>query len=189
MTYKSNELTLGWRRLAWLILLIASSGAFTFAFACAVPIAAFAAIGTCTLPRRDALSLSVGVWLANQAIGFAFLNYPWTWNCLAWGAALGLSAVTATLAARGAIGRIGAPHVIATLAGALVAAFVTYEAVIVLSSILLGGLANFSPAIQGRIFVVNAAALVGLVALHWAGVAVGIASRSRFPFPVADRAA
>jgi predicted Fe-S protein YdhL (DUF1289 family) len=47
---------------------------------------------------------------------------------------------------------------------------------------------GISPAIQGRIFVVNAAALVALVALHWAGVAVGIASRSRFPFPVANRA-
>jgi hypothetical protein len=162
---------------------------FTFVFACAVPFAAFAAIGACTLLRRDALTVSVGVWLANQVIGYGFLNYPWTWNSLAWGAALGISAVLATLAASGAINSTGGTRTILALVVALVAAFVAYEAVLVLSAVFLGGLANFTPAIQGRIFVINAAALLGLVALHWAGVAVGIASHSRFSLPVVNRAA
>src|SRR5271165_5988655 len=79
----------GWRRPTWLLLLVAASVAFTFTFACAAPFAAFAAASACTLPRRDAYSVAGAVWLANQGVGFAFLHYPWTMNCLAWGAALG----------------------------------------------------------------------------------------------------
>ena len=43
----------------------------SLAFACATPFAAFAAAAACTLPRRDAVTLSVGAWLANQVLAAA----------------------------------------------------------------------------------------------------------------------
>jgi len=131
--------------------------------------------------------LAVGVWLANQGIGFTFLGYPWTWNCLAWGIALGLSAVTATLAADGMVGRLGtgSAHAFPRYVAAFVVAFVAYKAVLIVSSLGLGGTCSFTPAIQARILTINAGALVGLVALQRLGIAVGIASPSRLPFPAA----
>jgi hypothetical protein len=44
------------------------------AFACITPFAAFAAIAAATLSLRRALLWTVGVWLANQAIGFGLLD-------------------------------------------------------------------------------------------------------------------
>ena len=66
-------------------------------------------------------------------------------------------------------------------------AFVAYEAVLIVSSLGLGGTENFTAAIQGRIFMINAGALVGLVAMQHLGIAIGIASSSRRPIPAAAR--
>jgi hypothetical protein len=189
MTHLANDRTWSWQQPVWLALLVASSVALSLGLACATPFAAFAAIAACTLPRRDALTLSAAVWLANQAVGFGCLGYPWTWSCLAWGVALGISALVATEAARVAIGRLGGSHAVVILAVALVAAFVAYEAVLVVAGVFLGGLSSFSLETQGRIFVVNAAALAGLVAIHLGGVALGIASKYGFPRPAASRVA
>ncbi len=61
----------GWGHQLWLALLVAASAAFSFVFACATPFAAFAAAAALTLSRRDALRLTVAVWLANQVLGYA----------------------------------------------------------------------------------------------------------------------
>src|SRR5262245_39542962 len=95
-----------WRHPFWLALLIGASVTFTLGFACAAPFAAFSAAAALTLARREAYCLTLGVGLANQVIGFAFLNYPWDANCLAWGAAIGVTAVLSTLAARQAVHRL-----------------------------------------------------------------------------------
>jgi hypothetical protein len=42
-----------------------------------VPFAAFAAATAGTLPLRRALGTMVVIWLANQAVGFGALGYPW----------------------------------------------------------------------------------------------------------------
>src|SRR5262249_2146204 len=67
-----------WKRPFWLALLVAASVALTIGLKCATPLAAFGAAAACTLSRRDAYLLAGMVWLVNQAIGFAFLHYPWT---------------------------------------------------------------------------------------------------------------
>ncbi len=78
----------GWRHRALARrLLLASSVGFTLGFAhCAVPFAAFGAVAAMTLPRRDALLLTVALWLVNQIVGFAVLHYPWDAMTLTWGA-------------------------------------------------------------------------------------------------------
>src|SRR6185503_4400292 len=79
--------------------LVIGSAVGSLAFACATPFAAAAAAAALTLPARAALITALGVWLGNQAIGFLLLGYPLTANGLAWGPALGGSALLATAAA------------------------------------------------------------------------------------------
>ena len=88
---------IAWRHLIWLTLLVAASVAFSLGFACAVPLAAFAAAAALTLSSADALVLILLVWLANQLVGFSVLGYPWTVSTFAWGMVLGVVAVLATL--------------------------------------------------------------------------------------------
>jgi hypothetical protein len=99
MQTQSLALSTGWRRPLWIALLAAASVAFTLGFACAAPLAAFAAIAALSMPRKDALLLIGLVWLANQAVGFSVLHYPWTADCFAWGIGLGIVALLATLGA------------------------------------------------------------------------------------------
>lgn len=152
----------GWRHHLWLALLIAASLAFTFGFACAVPFAAFGAVAAMTLPRRDAVLLTVALWLVNQIIGFTLLHYPWDGMTLAWGAILGIVAVSSTGAALATIRRQG---VVATAATSFAAAFVTYEGGLYLvSAAVMGGTEDFAAAIVVRILEINAAAFAALVA-------------------------
>lgn len=152
----------GWRHRLWLALLVAASVAFTLGFACAVPFAAFGAIAALTLPRRDALLLTVALWLVNQVIGFTILHYPWDGLTFVWGAVLGIVALLSTGTAQAAAVRRGI--IAASLAG-FAAAFVVYEGSLYLvSAAALGGTEDFTPPIIGRIFEINAAAFVGLLA-------------------------
>ena len=166
---------MGWGHEFWLALLVVASAAFSFVFACATPFAAFAAAAALTLSRRDAVRLTVAVWLANQVLGYAVLNYPWTANSFAWGAVLGAAAVLTTVAARGvALRLIGRSYGVLALA-TLLAAFIVYEGgLFAVAVALLGGTESFTLLIVGRVFSVNVVALIGLYALHRAGVAVGL---------------
>ena len=67
-----------WRKPLWIALLVLASAVFSLGFACAVPLAAFAAIAALTLSRRDAFTLVGAVWLTNQIAGFAIHHYPMT---------------------------------------------------------------------------------------------------------------
>lgn len=160
--------------LFWLALLVAASVAFSLGFACAVPLAAFAAAAALTLSRWNALLLIGAVWVANQIVGYAVLGYPWTANSLAWGVALGVVSVLATLAARGAaLPFEGAGRVVVPFA-AFLAAFAVYEgALFAVSVALLGGMEDFTPAIIGRIFAINTVAMVGLLNRVGGGVGDG----------------
>jgi hypothetical protein len=162
MPYLTLALATGWRHDLWLALLIAASIAFMLGFACTLPFAAFGAVAAMTLPRPDALLLSVAVWLVNQVIGFTVLDYPWDASTLTWGAALGGVAVLSTVAALAAIRErrlIGA-----WLAG-FATAFVAYEGGLYLVSALwLSGTENFARAIVLRILAINAAAFVVFLA-------------------------
>jgi hypothetical protein len=164
------------RRHLWLGLLVAAAIAFSLGFACAMPFAAFAAYAALTLSRRDGVLLIGAVWLANQVVGYGILGYPWEVSSLAWGVALGVIAVASTLAARGAAvaaaetGRVGAAL------AAFLAAFIVYEgALFAVAAGPLGGIEDFTPAIIGRIFAINAAAMIGLLVLDRIGEVTGVA--------------
>jgi hypothetical protein len=170
---------MGWGHEFWLALLVVASTAFSFVFACATPFAAFATAAALTLSRRDAVRLTVAVWLANQVLGYAVLNYPWTANSFAWGAVLGAAAVLTTVAARGVALRLaGRSYGVLALA-TLLAAFMVYEGgLFAVAVALLGGTESFTLLIVGRVFSVNVVAFIGLYALHRADVAVGLIGRS-----------
>jgi len=158
----TSAFTTNGRRLVWAGLLVAASLAFTFGFACAVPFAAFGAVAAMTLPRRDALLLTVALWLVNQIVGFGFLHYPWDAMTLSWGLILGTVAVASTIAAQAAVRQGG---VIQTALASFAAAFVVYEgALYIISATVMGGTEDFTPAIVARILAINAAGFVALLA-------------------------
>lgn len=174
MQHELSSMPTGWRHHLWLALLVAASVAFSLAFACAVPFAAFAAAAALTLSRWNALLLIGAVWLANQIVGYVVLGYPWTANSLAWGIALGFVAVLATLAARGAALRFGGAGRVAVPLATFLAAFAVYEgALFAVAVAMLGGTEDFTPAIIGRIFAINAVATVGLFVLNRVAAVVG----------------
>jgi hypothetical protein len=153
----------GWRQWSWLILLLTASVGFTFSFACAVPFAAFGAVAALTLPRRDALLLTVALWLVNQIIGFGFMHYPWGATTFTWGAILGGIAVLSTVAAQATIREQG---MIVTATASFAAGFVVYEGgLYLISATVMGGTKDFGWAIVVRILEINAAAFVCLMAV------------------------
>ena len=155
-----TSLATGWRHHLWLALLIAASLMFTLGIACAVPFAAFGTIAAITLPRRDALLLTLALWLVNQIVGFAFLHYPWDALTLTWGVVLAAIALLSTIAAQAIAGRYN------ILAGALAgfgAAFAVYEGgLYLISAAVMGGTEDFAVSIVGQILGINALTFVGL---------------------------
>src|SRR5215471_11005195 len=87
----------------WGGLLIAVTIVLSGKFACAVPFAALAALAAQTSDRKNGFLLIGAIWFANQAAGFAFLNYPIEFQSIAWGLMLGITALLSLLAARFAI--------------------------------------------------------------------------------------
>jgi hypothetical protein len=157
------------RRPLWTGVLVLASIVFSLGFACAVPLAAFAAIAALTLNRRDAFALIGTVWLANQVSGFAIHHYPLTAGTLAWGAALGMVALSSTLAAQWVKDRLPQVHMVVA-AAAFVAAFAVYEGSLLAISLARGsGLADYAPSIVKRIFTINTAAFAALVIIHQLG--------------------
>jgi hypothetical protein len=167
-----------WRHPLWLGLLVGASVVFSLGLACAVPLAAFAAAGALSLSRRDALLLITLVWLANQLVGFTVLQYPSTASTFTWGVVLGAVAILATLAGQWIAGRlVNAPRAFTTMT--FLIAFAVYEAALfVVSATLLGGTEIYTAAIQGRIFAINAAAFVALLALSHLATSVGLVNGS-----------
>lgn len=166
MRTEASKMTLGLRHRSWIALLVAASLVLTLGFACAVPLAAFAAVAALTLRRRDAL-IAVGlVWLANQAVGFTVLQYPWTTETLAWGVALLAVGFAATLAAELYVARYSLPQSLAVAPVAFLVAFAAYEGLLfAVSAAVQSGTEAYSIGTMARIFAINALAFVGLVAI------------------------
>ena len=177
-----------WRHPLWLALLVTASVVFSLGLACAVPLAAFAATAALSLSRRDALLLIVLVWLSNQLVGFTVLGYPSDASTFAWSAMLGVVAILATLAGRGIAGRLANAGRAFTATATFLVAFAVYEATLfVVSATLLGGTEIYTAAIQGRIFVINAAAFVGLLVLHRLASSVGLVNRPAVGLSAAEQ--
>lgn len=164
-----------WRQSFWLALLVLASVAFSRGFACVTPFVAFAVAAALIFNRRQGIALVLGVWLANQIVGYGFLAYPWTADSLAWGLAIGVASLLATVAARGlASAMVGLARPVV----AFLAAFAIYEGALYAVALALGGTQNFSLGIDAGVFGVNAGALLGLFVLERIGVMVGLARRT-----------
>jgi hypothetical protein len=174
-----------WRHPLWLALLVAASVVFSLGLACAVPLAAFAAAAALSLSQRDAPLLTLLVWLANQLVGFALLDYPLTASTFAWGAVLGIVAILATWAAQWIAGPLANAGRALIVTATFLTAFAVYEAALFgVSATMLGGAEIYTLAIQGRIFAINAAAFVGLLMLNQLAASVGLARRPLIRFPM-----
>lgn len=174
-TLISGDVT--WGGLVLLGLCVVLGAALTPVYACITPFAAFGVLAAATLSRRGALGLTVGVWLANQAVGYGLMSYPWNARSLAWGVALGGAAVLATLAAQWVVARREAWPLPARMAVAFVAAFAVHQLSLYAVAVsILGGTGAFSAAIVGRVLVVNAVTLLGLYGLYQLATFFGLAS-------------
>ena len=165
------------RHVLWLTVLVAASVAFTFGFACAVPFAAFGAATALTLGTRDALLLTIALWLANQIVGYGFMGYPWEATTLLWGGVLGVVALLSTAAARIASAQLARTSYSAILIGSFAAAFIVYEGSLYLvSAAWLGGTDAFAASTIAYIAGLNALAFVGLLVLERLGRMLGLAA-------------
>jgi hypothetical protein len=149
----------------WIALIAALCVGGSYAYACAAPFAAIATLAAAKMDRRAGLALVVVSWIVNQAVGFAFLDYPHTANTFAWGLAIGVGAIVSYAAAR-TITEAGKSKAI-TLPLAFIVAFVAYEATLYAASFPLGGSDYaFSLEIVWYILKVNAVAFASLLLLH-----------------------
>jgi hypothetical protein len=148
----------------WIALLASLSIGGSFAFACAAPLAAIAALAATQMDVRSGSALVAAAWLTNQIVGYWFLGYPQTVESYAWGAAIGIAALAAFAAGRLAAGSV--PFWPATLVTSFLAAFVAYELSLVVAGIPLGSSEEaFSAPVIARIFAINAAAFAALTVL------------------------
>lgn len=158
------------RRFAlWAATLISASLLSSFTFACALPLAGFAAVAALTSARRAALLMTGAIWFANQAVGFLFLHYPTDAMTLLWGGALGvialLSCESAGLLARRFPGFAGG-------LAAFLASFVVYESLVLAVTASTGpGVDHFTAPVVSKIFFINLAAFAGLLMLKAAAAA------------------
>jgi hypothetical protein len=155
------------RELLWLAILIAWTLASSVGLACATPFAALGAAAAVTLRGRDALLVGGMVWLINQCVGYTILRYPWTFNSVAWGIALGAATLLAVLAARWIYSLQRAIPSGLRRATAFAAAFLVFEAAIyAVAYFVLGGLEDFTVGIVSYIFAINAVTYLGLLVLY-----------------------
>jgi hypothetical protein len=118
----------------WSGLMIATGIALSFVLTCITPFAAVAAFAAQTVPRRLALVTLLGTLAGNQIVGYAFLGYPHTPQTYLWGPLLAIASLAAFEAARP----------MRNLFFAFVAAFVAYEAFILVFSAATNTLADFT---------------------------------------------
>ena len=142
----------------WAVTLLVAGLAGDAFFMCGMNLVAFAVIAATTLRLRIAAIVSLGVWAESQLVGFTFKAYPHDGMTLAWGAALGVATLLATIVAANLAGR-------GKLA-AFVTAFCTYEISIAAFALLSrSGLAAFTPGIVLKIGSSNALISLALLAL------------------------
>ncbi|MEW6435896.1 MAG: hypothetical protein AB1508_01850 [Pseudomonadota bacterium] len=150
----------------WLATLVAASVAFSLGLACAVPLAAFAALGALTLERRATFFLTLTVVLANQVLGFTVLHYPRDIETFAWGGIFLFVGFASTAAAFWMKERLGTVKPAVASVAIFLVAFAAYEGGFFFASLASGsGLYAYAPSIVLRIFEVNVVAFAGLLLL------------------------
>jgi hypothetical protein len=162
------------RRFTWGGTLTLVTVISTLAATCGTPFAALSALGALFQPRRDAFILVFVNWLANQAIGFAFLHYPHTLECYLGGLHLLASAWLCTIAAM-------LTKLKSSKGGAVLKAIVCFAAALAVFEGTLFALSpsasasDFALPVIGYIVRVNAIAFVGLLLVKTAAKRLGYA--------------
>jgi hypothetical protein len=130
----------------WAAVLASSSVLGSLALACIFPFAAIATLLAATLPFRKAAVWMGAVWFANQLVGYLILGYPQTANSFGHGAAMGATAMASLFVAKTVLD-LRSDRSFLSLGLAFAAAFVAYEALLLVAAMFLGGVQNFVPAI------------------------------------------
>lgn len=163
------------RRLLWIGFLTVVTLLMSGVFACAVPFAALAALAAFDTDRRDGLLLIGAVWLANQVYGFAVLGYPMEAQAYYWGLAIGLGAVAGYYAARAVVSAVAPMGTLLAVGAALPAAFLAYEAVLYMASLVLShGEGAFNTDVVAYVSLVEVVAFVALLITHRLAAATGL---------------
>jgi hypothetical protein len=165
------------KRFVWGVVLTVLTVASSLAIACGTPFVALAAIGALFLPRRDAILLIAANWLANQAIGFALLHYPHTWDCYLGGLNLLVGAEACAIAAMLTNSWLRNAEASLKALVTFAVAFASYEGLL-FAITPSAHVSDFAAPIVAYIFYVNSIAFVGLLLLKT------IAARLGFAFPL-----
>jgi hypothetical protein len=164
------------RRTGWIALLTVASLLFTLGLACALPIAAFAALAALHMRLRDGVAMMGATWLVNQAVGFGFLGYPWDGSTFAWGVVIGLSGLVALGAATGAALLVRRAGWLVAGIAAFGIGFAGYEGVLYGASAFLPSSAStYSWPVISWVLQMNAVAFLALLAMRRIGQAFGVA--------------
>jgi hypothetical protein len=157
---------------SWVSLLIAAGFLSSLTFECVTPFAAFAALTAATMRLSPALATTAAIWFTNQALGFLVLGYPIDVSTFAWGGAIGVAALFATVAAAAII---AIPHraIWLLVLGGFGAAFVVYEMTLLLATLALGDAQNFRLAIIAQLAFSDAAWLIGVIILRQGLLSLG----------------
>lgn len=150
------------RGFAWPALLIVAALLSGVTFECVTPFSAFAALTAATMRLPRALAMMAAIWLVNQVLGFAALGYPFDGITLAWGGVIGGAALAATVAAAACQTVARGWPLLARIAAGFVAAFVVYEAVLLLATAVLGDAQNFAADIVAKLALSDACWLAGI---------------------------
>jgi hypothetical protein len=150
----------------WVLTLTLAVMGVTLALSCTTPFAALAVALVGTVGLRASLRVMIAVWLANQIIGFGLFHFPRTPGAFLMGMAIGGAAVAGTIAAWAVLNRTRSLPVFLRLSVALLVSFGIYELALVGPVVFLGDLETFRSAIVAELGMVNAASLVGMIALN-----------------------
>ncbi|WP_417621846.1 hypothetical protein [Parasphingorhabdus sp.] len=151
----------------WAAILAMGSVLGSLALACIFPFAALAALLAATVPFRKAMLWMGIAWFANQAVGYLLLGYPQTVNSFGHGLAIGVTAMAALLVAKKVLDLRGDRSLL-SVGLAFAAAFVAYQALLLVAALFLGGVQNFVPAIVWQVAQNDLMWFVGLGTLYLA---------------------
>ena len=171
MTMTSAPLSPLARTWFWPALLAVAAIGGSWALACVMPFAAFAAILAESENRATALATVGLIWFANQVVGFTLMGYPLDVHSIGWGVAIGVAALLGTATAS-AVAQTSLQRGL-RLVLAFAAAFAVYEIVLALVATATGELAEFAPAIVARLAALDAAWLAALIVLREALALMG----------------
>lgn len=164
------------RRVSRIALLTFASIAGSVLLACAVPFPALATLAALYMSRRDAFILTGVTWVANQMVGYGFLQYPQTLESFTWGIVIGVGATIATMVAAVTCRAMHFYGSALRILTSFAVAFVVYETALYSATAMLpSGSGAFSLSVVLYILKVNFVALGGFLVLQYAGTRIGLA--------------